>query len=203
MSEKKVSFTAHANEHGNLAEIKSNIALSESYNEAVHEKSTRGYTKSHEILIDSRARDVAMFPNANSFQINFPMNISNVMRIEILDIVFPVPAAITERIGYVRITIGSHNIERGMETRKNFWYTIAIPLHNVDADDFISYNYNDAKTRVLYHFLPMAKNFGNTIKFEVYVWNNATNDFYLMPWVSSGTDPTNNYFTRLEICEQN
>jgi hypothetical protein len=56
-----------------------------------------GEVSSHIVTIDSRDRDRGLYANANDFRLNFAQEYKNVTSIELLDIVLPIPAAITEK----------------------------------------------------------------------------------------------------------
>jgi len=74
----------------------------------------RGIINSHIVIIDSRNRNRRLFPNANSFVMDFMTHYNNVYSIELLNVILPIPsdagtARTDERYAMLRLQIPGYN----------------------------------------------------------------------------------------------
>lgn len=165
--------------------------LSVNYGDTVTEKD-RLYTMSKEITFDSRSRNAVHFPNANNYTTEMHITSKGLIRFEVKNVVIPVPAAVSERMAYLRMSVGSKNFERGHVALDNFWYTVAIPLISKDGLTNIALKIGDGDNRAMYHFVP-KHNIGREMNFSLWVWDATTATYVKMPFANSATDPVENY----------
>ncbi len=118
-------------------------AVSSTHNEMFHEpvwqKTERGWTQSTPFTLDTRGRtDPAGTAASCTISCNSFTEKEEVVMIELTQMIFPVPAAVTEQTAYLRVTFGNNDIERGVVEPYNAWYTEAIPLSPMSATRIVN-----------------------------------------------------------------
>lgn len=175
-------------------------ALSTNDGHTVTEKD-RLYTAGHEMTIDSRDRDAARYPNANSFTLNTPRIQKGIIRFEIKNLVLPLGTGVgrktAEHVAYLRISGHGQQFERGFTT-DNFWYTLALPLTNADEAGQVSLKVADGDNRAMYHFIP-KHNIGNQLTMSLWVRDVANGTYVGYPFAADAADPAENYLATLEF----